>query len=155
MNRDICSSPRRIILSALLVHHLPRSRHGYGEKRFVGASLTAYYNAYFNIGLSLFFLKWSIRAFCIHCRLIGPLAEPPFGMRGIPGAVWSLGLPTTMACWGWPKILWWSWYIIYVPQSRFVSLKFSLCGFVVRGKHCSFAEKYCWSVALRNRVVFF
>jgi hypothetical protein len=29
----------------------------------------------------------------------------------------------------------------------FVSLKFSLCWFVVRKKHCLFAEKYYWSSA--------
>ena len=29
----------------------------------------------------------------------------------------------------------------------FVSLKFSLCLFVVRRKYCFFTEKYCWSSA--------
>jgi len=38
---------------------------------------------------------------------------------------------------------------LFLQQAPFISLKFGLCWylfwFIVRGKHCSFAEKYCWS----------
>ena len=40
-------------------------------------------------------------------------------------------------------------------MALFVSLKFGLCWFVVGEKHCSFAEKYCWSSSLKSTAQIF